>query len=100
MTVQYLVHAVGPVSGLDRGRELAARPDVADDGLLDAGEELGAVLHHGGEPGRPRNVQRHLERVCLRGLRVISGKLSISPFLQSRTTKISCTFSVCEKKGR
>ena len=40
----YLVHAVWAVGGLDCGGELAARPDVPDDGLLDAGEELRAVL--------------------------------------------------------
>ena len=91
----YLVHSVGAVGGLDRGGELAARPDVPDDGLLDAGEELRAVLQHGGETGRSRNVQRHL--VCLwRIVRVMDkwNMIKILSFFKPKSRyqqKFSCT---------
>ena len=91
----YLVHAVGAVGGLDRGGELSARPDVPDDGLLDAGEELCAVLQHGGETGRSRNVQRHL--VCLwRIVRVMDkwNMIKILSFFKPKSRyqqKFSCT---------
>ena len=43
---QYLVHPIRAVCGLDRSSELTARPDVPNDGLLDARKELSAVLQH------------------------------------------------------
>ena len=55
----HLVHAIGPVAGLDGLGKLLASPDVPDDGLLQAGEELGPVLHHGGESGGAGNVKSH-----------------------------------------
>ena len=96
----YLVHSVGAVGGLDRGGELAARPDVPDDGLLDAGEELRAVLQHGGETGRSRNVQRHL--VCLwRIVRAMNKwkMIKILSFLSSRKADINKNFHAREKQG-
>ena len=44
MVDDHLVHAVGAVGRGHGIRKLFARRDVPDDGLFDAGEELGAIL--------------------------------------------------------